>query len=133
MTNEIYKEIGWDELQRLFLSKYNVKFKDGDTFHREGNIYYHLAGYYDMDDIEIIEVLNQLCHFDGKLYVITDQSYLKNQSPFVVESINLYTFVENHFRLFGLSFFDTDTYIFSFEMNKFWLFQHEGVYSIIDL
>lgn len=132
MKKRIYSLISWDEFKNLIKMHFGIKFVKIDDLCIDGIKWSFLENCLGIDDLEIFYCLESLKPFSGKLIVVTDASYMKGLSPFLVDSQYIKQFVESHFIDFGDQFLDTDVFIISFECNTAWIFHHEGVYGLAE-
>ncbi len=131
---DYFKIVGWTEFKDILYEKYNIKFKNLDSFYNERNVFHEIGDdYLEKQDTELFELLNELCEIEGTVYIITDASFRERGGVFLLNADNLTRFINEHMSSFRLNFFSTDTLIFNLKKDKLWLFHHEGYYSFIDL
>lgn len=68
----------------------------------------------------------------GLLIIVTEFSYRSNLGAFKLSSNHIDKFVSEHHSRFGECFFNGDVLILSKSQNAIWLFQHEGVFTVLE-
>lgn len=96
-------------------------------FLEQQNCWNQLAGWENLADAEIFEVLIQPSQFDGQLLVISDLSYRREFDAFAVDAEELRAFVSTFHATFGECLFNGDVLIAQPEQQKLWVFHHEAV------
>lgn len=136
MKKHVFQIVNWKVLIGYIKKQYNIEFNKmstADAFYIEGSKWTRVENYEDLEDVELLDYLNEKRKFEGELYVITDESsYMKNLGPFKVNSMYIKDFIKDYYKSFGHHLINTDLMILNLQLKLVWIFQHEGVYSVID-
>lgn len=130
--------VPWDDFKFLLLKHFNFSGYSMSKFHdyiyewKEYRLF-DCPNWEKLDDIDIFDQVHWKNKFEGDLYVVTDPSYRKVLGPFKINGFVLRKFVNEHQKIFGEHFFETDVEIISFEKKLFWLFHHNGASATVDL
>ena len=130
MNDKLYTLIPWDRLRDLIKMNFDINFNKIDDLCIPDIKWFSLENWLNADDLEILQCLESLYPFWGELMIVTDASYTKELSPFMVNSVHIGQFVKNHFSNFNQHFLETDAFIINFESKIAWLFHHEGIYGL---
>ncbi|MDX7991833.1 hypothetical protein [Xenorhabdus littoralis] len=78
-----------------------------------------------MDDVEILKLINFKKYLSGKVFIINEDSYTKD-NVYSMDTSNIDTFVEDYFMSNSNCFFDGDTFFISPLNETLIEFQHDG-------
>lgn len=90
-----------------------------------------IANWEEIPDQELYQHLENAKTPTGMLLIVTEVSYQTNLGAFKVAGSDVRQFVAEHRSRFGECFFNGDVLIVSKEQNTVWLFQHEGVFTVL--
>jgi hypothetical protein len=133
MKNRLYTLVPWANFYNFIKKWSNVEFRKVDDLDT-GNLSWLTANRWEeLDDLEILQFLADLRHFEGKLLIVTDVSYGKKFGPFEIDAVCIQSFVKQYKVDFGECFFNGDVLIVSLDLKLVWIFHHEGIYGLVDL
>ncbi len=90
-----------------------------------------IADWEEIPDQDLYQQLENAKTPSGMLLIVTEVSYRTDLGAFKVAGSDVKQFVAKHRSRFGECFFNGDVLIVSKEQNTVWLFQHEGVFTVL--
>ena len=132
MNKITYTLVPWSTFKDLIITRFNINFYKIDDMFIHGAKWNYLEDWLEVSDLEILHCLECLKPFTGELLVVTDASYEKGLSPFIMNSKDIKQFVESHSNNFKQRFLETDVLIINLELKIAWIFHHEGVYGLVE-
>ncbi len=91
-----------------------------------------IADWEEISDQELYQNLENAKAPSGMLLIVTEVSYRTTLGAFKVADSDVKQFVAEHLSRFGECFYNGDVLIVSKEQSTVWLFQHEGIFAVLE-
>lgn len=119
--------ISWDEFNHQLKEVFGKRMRLVDDLYFNVIKRMDIGEFTELEDMQSLNYLQDLCEMSGELCVITDYCYKKKCGPFIVDASEINNFVKNFHAEYGEVFCSTDVIVISFTDKLIWVLFHEGI------
>lgn len=119
--------ISWDEFNHQLKEVFGKRMRLVDDLYFNVIKRMDIGEFTELEDMQSLNYLQDLCEMSGELCVITDYCYEKECGPFIVDASEINNFVKDFHAEYGEVFCSTDVIVISFTDKLIWVLFHEGI------